>query len=144
MLRRVSHVNLWVHDQDEALAFYTQKLGFEVRDDVTMEDLGGYRWLTVGPPGQPDLRLILSLPAPPALDAEAAEQVKTLVARGAVGGAGTLIFEADDLRGTYEDLTARGVEFTQAPMERSYGIDAAFRDPSGNPFRITQPVRTAA
>jgi len=100
MLRRVSHVNLWVHDQDEALAFYTQKLGFEVRDDVTMEH--------------------------------------------AVGGAGTLIFETEDLRGTYEDLTARGVEFTQAPMDRSYGIDAAFRDPSGNPFRITQPVRTAA
>jgi len=144
MLRRVSHVNLWVHDQDEALAFYTQKLGFEVRDDVTMEQFGGYRWLTVGPPAQPDLKLILSIPAPPALDAEVADQLKALVARGAVGGAGTLIFETEDLRGTYEDLTARGVEFTQAPMERSYGIDAAFRDPSGNPFRITQPVRTAA
>ena len=138
MLKQVSHVNVWVHDQDEALAFYTSKLGFEVREDVTLEQFGSYRWLTVGPVTQPGLQFILSLPGPPALDPEVAEELMGLVARGAVSGGGTVIFDSDDVRATYEDLSARGVEFTQAPMERSYGIDAAFRDPSGNAFRIMQ------
>ncbi len=138
MLKRVSHVNVWVHDQDEALAFFTEKLGFEVREDVTLEQFGDYRWLTVGPAHQLDLDFILSLPGPPAMDAESAEQLTGLVARGAVSGGGTVIFASDDVRATYEDLSARGVEFTQPPMERSYGIDAAFRDPSGNAYRITQ------
>ena len=138
MLKQVSHVNVWVHDQDEALEFYTRKLGFEVREDVTLEQFGNFRWLTVGPVSQPDLQFILSLPGPPAIDPEDAEQLMALVARGAVSGGGNVIFDTDDVRGTYEDLTARGVEFTQEPMERSYGIDAAFRDPSGNAFRIMQ------
>jgi catechol 2,3-dioxygenase-like lactoylglutathione lyase family enzyme len=138
VLKQVSHVNVWVHDQDEALAFYTGKLGFEVREDVTLEQFGNYRWLTVGPVTQPDLQFILSLPGPPALDPDVAEQLMGLVARGAVSGGGTVIFDTDDVQATYEDLTARGVEFTQEPMERSYGTDAAFRDPSGNEFRITQ------
>jgi catechol 2,3-dioxygenase-like lactoylglutathione lyase family enzyme len=135
VLKQVSHVNVWVHDQDEALAFYTRKLGFEVREDVTV---GGYRWLTVGPVSQPNLQFILSLPGPPALDPDVAEELMRLVARGAVSGGGTAIFESDDVRATYDELTARGVEFTQEPMERSYGIDAAFRDPSGNGYRIMQ------
>ena len=140
MLKQVSHVNVWVHDQDEALDFYTDKLGFEVRDDVTLEQFGNYRWLTVGPVTQPDLQFILSLPGPPALDPDVARELMALVARGAVSGGGTVIFNSDDVRATYEDLTSRGVEFTQEPMERSYGIDAAFRDPSGNAFRIMQPL----
>ena len=138
MLKRVSHVNVWVHDQDEALAFYTEKLGFEVREDVTLEQFGNYRWLTVGPAQEPDLDFILSLPGPPAIDEDTAEQLTALVARGAVSGGGSVIFASDDVQATYEDLSARGVEFTQPPMERSYGIDAAFRDPSGNAYRITQ------
>ena len=114
MLNQVSHVNVWVHDQDEALDFYTDKLGFEVREDVTLEQFGNYRWLTVGPVTQPNLQFILSLPGPPALDPDVARELMALV--------------------------ARGVEFTQEPIERSYGIDAAFRDPSGNAFRIMQRV----
>jgi catechol 2,3-dioxygenase-like lactoylglutathione lyase family enzyme len=135
MLKQVSHVNVWVHDQDEALEFYTGKLGFEVREDVT---LGDYRWLTVGPVSQPEVNLILSIPGPPAIDPDAADDLMGLIARGAVSGSGMAIFASDDVRATYEDFSARGVEFTQEPMERSYGIDAAFRDPSGNAFRIMQ------
>jgi predicted enzyme related to lactoylglutathione lyase len=92
----------------------------------------------VGPAHQVDLDFILSLPGPPAIDEETAEQLTALVARGAVSGGGSVIFASDDVQATYEDLSARGVEFTQPPMERSYGIDAAFRDPSGNAYRITQ------
>jgi catechol 2,3-dioxygenase-like lactoylglutathione lyase family enzyme len=135
VLKQVSHVNVWVHDHDEALDFYTRKLGFEVRQDVTM---GDYRWLTVGPVGQPDLELILSVPGPPAMEPDAAEELMRLLARGTLSGAGMAILASDDVRATYEDLRARGVEFVQEPAERSYGVDAAFRDPSGNAFRIMQ------
>jgi catechol 2,3-dioxygenase-like lactoylglutathione lyase family enzyme len=135
MLKQVSHINVWVHDQDEALEFYTRKLGFEVREDVTVDD---YRWLTVGPVGQPDVHLILSVPGPPAIEPEDAEELMRLLARGTLSGAGNAIFATEDVRATCEDLRARGVEFTQEPAERSYGIDAAFRDPSGNAFRIMQ------
>jgi catechol 2,3-dioxygenase-like lactoylglutathione lyase family enzyme len=138
MLKQVSHVNVWVHDQEEALEFYTGKLGFEVREDVTVEQFGGFRWLTVGPVGQPDVQLILSMPGPPALDPDAAGELMALIARGTVSGPGMAIFASDDVQATFEDLTARGVEFTQEPVERGYGIDAAFRDPSGNAFRIMQ------
>jgi catechol 2,3-dioxygenase-like lactoylglutathione lyase family enzyme len=139
VLKQMSHVNVWVHDHDEALDFYTRKLGFEVRQDVTM---GDYRWLTVGPVGQPDVELILSVPGPPAIETDAAEELMRLLARGTLSGAGMAIFASEDVRATYEDLRARGVEFTQEPVERNYGIDAAFRDPSGNAFRIMQ--RSAA
>ena len=139
MLQHVTHVNVWVHDLDEALGFYTEKLGFEVREDVT---LGGYRWLTVGPARQPDLNLILSLPGPPAIDEATARELTALVARGAVSGGGSLIFATDDLQATYQVLSARGVEFSQGPMERFYGTDAAFRDPSGNAYRIVQRAPT--
>jgi catechol 2,3-dioxygenase-like lactoylglutathione lyase family enzyme len=138
VLKHVSHVNVWVHDQDEALEFYTRKLGFEVREDVTVEGYGDFRWLTVGPVSHPDVQFILSRPGPPALDAGDAGELMELVARGTVSGPGSVIFESDDVRATYDDLRERGVEFTQEPMEREYGIDAAFRDPSGNAFRIMQ------
>jgi catechol 2,3-dioxygenase-like lactoylglutathione lyase family enzyme len=132
----LSTTQLWVHDQDEALAFYTKKLGMEVRSDVTVPELGNFRWLTVGPPRQPDISIVLmAIPGPPVMDPETAEQVKGLMAKGF---AGTVFFTTDDVRADYEELKSRGVEFTEEPEERPYGIDAGFRDPSGNSFRLTQ------
>jgi catechol 2,3-dioxygenase-like lactoylglutathione lyase family enzyme len=140
MIEQMSHVGVWVDDQEEAKAFYTEKLGFEVREDATLDDFGGYRWLTVGPPGQPELNLILSRPGPPAVDPEAAEQVLALVAKGAMGGG---IFRAKDCRATCRELEARGLELAEQPVERFYGIDASFRDPSGNLWRIVQQLDPA-
>jgi catechol 2,3-dioxygenase-like lactoylglutathione lyase family enzyme len=137
MLDAVSHVGVWVRDQEEAKAFYTEKLGFEVREDATLEELGGYRWLTVGPPGQPDVNLMLSRPGPPGVDAETAEQILALVAKGAMGPG---IIRTEDCRATCKELEARGVELGQQPEERFYGIDATVRDPSGNLWRIVQPL----
>jgi len=137
MINAVSHLGLWVHDQEEAKAFYTEKLGFEVRQDATLEELGGYRWLTVGPPGQPDLNVILSIPGPPAVDDESAEQLKALIAKGALGPG---ILQTEDCRKTIKELEGKGVEVTQQPDERFYGIDAAIRDPSGNEWRVVQPI----
>jgi catechol 2,3-dioxygenase-like lactoylglutathione lyase family enzyme len=136
MIKHLTHVNVWVHDQDEALAYYTDKLGMEVRDDVTLPEMGNFRWLTVGPPEQPDVALtLMTVPGPPVFDADTAEQLKTLMAKGAAGG---LFFSTDDCRASYEELKSRGVEFTEEPTERPYGIDAAFRDPSGNQARLVQ------
>jgi catechol 2,3-dioxygenase-like lactoylglutathione lyase family enzyme len=137
MIEATSHVGVWVRDQDEAKAFYTEKLGFEVREDATLDELGGYRWLTVGPPGQPDVNLMLSRPGPPAADPETAEQLLALVAKGAMGPG---IFRTDDCRATCKELEGRGVELSQQPEERFYGIDASVRDPSGNLWRIVQPL----
>jgi catechol 2,3-dioxygenase-like lactoylglutathione lyase family enzyme len=133
---KMSNVQLWVHDQDEALAFYTQKLGMEVRSDVTMAEMGNFRWLAVGPAGQPDIAItLMAIPGPPVMDEESARQVRDLMAKGF---AGTVFLTTDDCRASYEDLRARGVEFTEEPEERPYGIDSGFRDPSGNSFRLTQ------
>ena len=141
MLKQLTHVNQWVHDQDEALAFYTETLGLELRDDVTIPEMGSFRWLTVGPVGQPDIAVVLmEVPGPPVFDSETAEQLKTLVAKGAAGG---LFFTTDDCQATYEELKNRGVEFSQEPMERPYGIDAGFRDPSGNQIRMMEPPTPA-
>jgi predicted enzyme related to lactoylglutathione lyase len=141
MLKQLTHVNQWVHDQDEALAFYTEKLGMELRDDVTIPEMGSFRWLTVGPVGQPDIAVVLmEVPGPPVFDSETAEQLKTLVAKGAAGG---LFFTTDDCQATYEELKNRGVEFSQEPMERPYGVDAGFRDPSGNQIRMMEPPTPA-
>ena len=132
----ISTAQLWVHDQEEALAFYTEKLGMEVRSDVTLAELGDFRWLTVGPVGQPDIAVVLmAIPGPPVMDAATAEQVRDLMGKGF---AGTVFLETDDCQAAYEELRARGVEFTEAPEERPYGIDSGFRDPSGNSFRLTQ------
>jgi catechol 2,3-dioxygenase-like lactoylglutathione lyase family enzyme len=139
---KLSSTQLWVHDQDEALDFYTQKLGMEVRSDVTLPELGDFRWLTVGPVGQPDVAItLMAIPGPPVMDPETAEQVKTLMAKGF---AGTVFLTTDDVRADYEQLSKRGVEFTEDPEERPYGIDAGFRDPSGNSFRLTQVRDLAA
>ena len=133
---RISNSQLWVHDQDEALAFYTEKLGMELRDDVTVAEMGNFRWLTVGVPGQPDVSLVLmSVPGPPVFDEETRAQITALMAKGAAGG---LFFSTDDCQKSYEELKARGVEFQQEPTEQPYGIDAGFRDPSGNHFRLVQ------
>ena len=138
----LSHVNVWVHDQDEALAFYTQKVGMEVRQDVTMAEMGDFRWLTVGPAGQPDVAIVLmAIPGPPVFDAETADQIRTLTAKG---GAGTVFLVTDDCQADYEQMRSRGVEFTETPEDRPYGIDAGFRDPSGNNVRLTQVREIAA
>ena len=132
----ISTAQLWVHDQEEALAFYTDKLGMEVRSDVTLPEMGDFRWLTVGPPGQEDVAIVLmAIPGPPVMDEATAEQVRDLMGKGF---AGTVFLTTDDCQASYEELKARGVEFTEAPEERPYGIDSGFRDPSGNSFRLTQ------
>ena len=133
---KIANAQLWVHDQDEALAFYTEKLGFEVRTDATLPELGDFRWLTVSPAGQPNVAIVLmAIPGPPVMDEEVANQVRSLMA---VGFAGTVFLTTEDCQASYEELKARGVEFTEEPEERPYGIDAGFRDPSGNSFRLTQ------
>jgi predicted enzyme related to lactoylglutathione lyase len=139
---RITTTQLWVHDQDEALAFYTKKVGLEVRADVTLPELGDFRWLTVGPPGQADVAIVLmAIPGPPVMDDETAEQVRTLMGKGF---AGTIFLTTDDCHATYRELTGRGVDFVEQPEERPYGIDSAFRDPSGNYVRVTQVREIAA
>jgi catechol 2,3-dioxygenase-like lactoylglutathione lyase family enzyme len=136
MLKALTHVNQWVADQDEALAFYTEKLGLEVRADVTVAEMGNFRWLSVGVPGQDDVAIaLLPVPGPPVFDAETRAALETIVAKGASGG---LFFSTDDCQGTYEELQAKGVEFSQPPTQQPYGIDAGFRDPSGNQMRLAQ------
>jgi catechol 2,3-dioxygenase-like lactoylglutathione lyase family enzyme len=136
MLKQLTYVNVWVNDQDEALAFYTEKLGLEVREDVTVPEMGNFRWLTVGTLGQADVALaLLPVPGPPVFDAETKGQLEELLAKGATGG---LFFSTDDCQGTFEELRSRGVEFSQEPTQQPYGIDAGFRDPFGNQFRMTQ------
>jgi catechol 2,3-dioxygenase-like lactoylglutathione lyase family enzyme len=128
MLKSLTTVNVWVHDQDEALAFYTEKLGLELRDD--------FRWLTVGVPEQKDVAIVLmAVPGPPVFDEETSSKLKDLVAKGAAGG---LFFTTDDIDGTYGELKDKGVEFSQEPTDQPYGRDAGFRDPSGNQMRVTQ------
>ena len=137
---RIANAQLWVHDQDEALAFYTEKLGFDVRTDATLPELGDFRWLTVSPAGQPDVGIVLmAIPGPPVMDAETAEQVRTLMSKVF---AGTVFLTTDDVRASVEQLKSRGVEFTEEPEERPYGIDSGFRDPSGNSIRLAE-VRMA-
>ena len=133
---KIANAQLWVHDQDEALAFYTDKLGMEVQMDVTMPEMGNFRWLTVSPPNQPDFAIVLmAVAGPPLMDEQTAADVRALMAKGF---AGTVFLTTDDCQKSYEDLRSRGVEFTEVPEERPYGIDAGFRDPSGNSFRLTQ------
>ena len=133
---RIGTAQVWVHDQDEALDFYTKKLGFEVRSDVTVPELGNFRWLTVSPPGQDDVAItLMAIPGPPVMDEATAAQVRELMAKGF---AGTVFLPTDDAKASFEELRGRGVEFTEEPEERPYGIDSGFRDPSGNSFRLTQ------
>jgi catechol 2,3-dioxygenase-like lactoylglutathione lyase family enzyme len=135
MLKQLTHAQIWVHDQDEALAFYTEKLGMELREDVTVPELGNFRWLSVGVPGQDVSITLMAVPGPPVFDEETREQIRGLLAKGAAGG---LFFATDDVHASYEELKARGVEFSQEPTEQPYGVDAGFRDPSGNQFRMAK------
>jgi predicted enzyme related to lactoylglutathione lyase len=133
MLKAITHSQILVLDQDEALDFYVGKLGLEINTDA---DLGFMRWLTVNVPGDPGRQILLEKPGPPAMDGATAEQVRELVAKGATGG--WIIFTTDDARGTYDELVAKGVEVTDEPTERPYGIDFGIRDPFGNRIRIGQ------
>ena len=138
---KIANAQLWVHDQDEALAFYTEKLGMEVRSDVTLPEMGDFRWLTVGPVGQEDFAItLMAIPGAPVMDEATADQVRALMAKGF---AGTVFLTTDDVHASYEELKGRGVEFSETPEERPYGIDSAFRDPSGNSFRLTQVYELA-
>jgi predicted enzyme related to lactoylglutathione lyase len=133
---KLANAQLWVNNQDEALEFYTKKIGWEVRVDATVPELGNFRWLTVGPPSQPDVSVVLmAIPGPPVMDAETASQVRDLMSKGF---AGTVFLTTEDCQASYEELKARGVEFTEAPEERPYGVDSGFRDPSGNNIRLTE------
>jgi predicted enzyme related to lactoylglutathione lyase len=133
---KIANAQVWVHDQDEALAFYTEKVGMEVRADVTLPEMGDFRWLTVGPVGQPYIAMgLMAIPGPPMIDDETAKQIGDLMAKGF---AGTVFLTTDDCQASYEEMAARGVEFTEPPEQRPYGIDAGFRDPSGNSLRLTQ------
>ena len=133
---KIANTQLWVHDQDEALDFYTKRLGWEVRSDVTMPEMGNFRWLSVGPAGQEDFSVVLmAVPGQPVMEPDTREQVLDLAAKGF---AGTVFLTTEDCRASYEELKARGVEFSEQPEERPYGIDAGFHDPSGNSFRLTQ------
>ena len=134
MINAISHTLLWVFDQDEALDFYVGKLGFQVHTDADLEHM---RFLTVNAPGNPDHEVMLMLPKPPAVADGEVENVRNIVAKG--HGGGGLIVTTDDCRADYEKLVAQGVEFTEEPTERFYGIDCAMRDPFGNPVRMTQP-----
>lgn len=133
MIQRLSHATIYVLDQDRARAFYTEKLGFEIRTDVTM---GSFRWLTVGPQGQPDLELVLMpIAASPRMDAATTDAMRALIAKGVIGAG---VFATTDCRKTYDELVARGVEFLAPPAERPYGIEAMLKDDSGNYFSLTQ------
>jgi catechol 2,3-dioxygenase-like lactoylglutathione lyase family enzyme len=140
VIKALSHTTVWVLDQNSARRFYTEKLGFEVRDDTTMTDeympgTGGFRWLTVGPKQQPDLRILLAEPKPPMLDGDTAKAIRMLVAKGAFGAG---VLETDDCRETYQELSKKGVQFLQEPADRPYGVEAVFRDDSGNWYSLTQ------
>jgi predicted enzyme related to lactoylglutathione lyase len=136
MTIKFSTAQVWVRDQNEALDFYTKKLGWEVRSDVSMPELGDFRWLTVGPSGQPDIAVaLMAVPGAPVMDEQTRQQVLDLTSKGV---AATLFLTTDDVQAAYKELTGRGVEFVEKPEQRPYGIDSAFRDPSGNNIRLAQ------
>jgi uncharacterized glyoxalase superfamily protein PhnB len=133
---RISTTQLWVHDQDEALAFWTDKVGFEVREDVTVPEMGNFRWLSVAPPGQSDIAVVLmAIPGPPMIDEGTSGEIAALTAKGF---SGTVFLTTDDVMTNFEQMSARGVEFTEKPTPQPYGIDCGFRDPSGNSVRLAQ------
>ena len=139
---KIANAQLWVQDQDEALAFYTNNLGWEVRADVTLPEMGNFRWLAVGPVGQEDFSVVLmAIPGPPVFEPETSEAVRDLTAKGA---SGTIFLSTEDCQASYEELKGRGVEFVDTPEQRPYGIDASFRDPSGNHIRLTQVAEVPA
>ena len=135
MITGLSHAQVWVLDQDSAKAFYTEKLGFEVKTDRSMDD--GFRWITVHPPGRPEVLFVLGQVGPPMVAPEQAPKLRELVAMGTFGVG---VLRTDDCHGTYETLTERGVDFLQEPQQRPYGVEAVLRDDSGNWFALTEPA----
>ena len=136
MSYRISSTQLWVHDQDVALEFYTKKLGMEVHADVTVPEMGNFRWLAVGPVGQPEMSIVLMpIPGEPIMDEGTKAEVEDLMSKGF---AGTVFLTTPDVDATYAELTARGVEFVEKPTDEAYGRDSSFRDPSGNHIRLAQ------
>ena len=134
MTTRIATSQLWQLDQNAAVDFYTTKVGWEIRADVTVPEMGNFRWVTVAPPGEEHHAVVLmAIPGPPVMTNEVADKVRELVA---LGFAGTVFLETDDVQKAYEEMSARGVEFTGPPEEQPYGLDCAFRDPSGNNIRI--------
>ncbi|KYH44679.1 glyoxalase [Branchiibius sp. NY16-3462-2] len=132
----ISSINLWVHDQEVALDFWTTKVGFELRSDWSFPEMAGFRWLTVGPKDQPDIEIVLmSIPGAPVFTDEQHDLVEKAMSSGLIGA---VFLVTDDVRRDYDDLSARGVEFYEKPEERPYGIDCGFRDPSGNMIRLAQ------
>jgi uncharacterized glyoxalase superfamily protein PhnB len=139
---KIASAQIWVHDQEVALKFWTEKVGMEVRQDVTLPELGSFRWLTVGPPGQEDVSIVLmAVPGPPVMDEATHTQVLDVVAKGF---AGTVFLTTEDCQAAYEQLSARGIEFSEPPHQMPYGIDSGFRDPSGNSVRLTEPIDITA
>jgi catechol 2,3-dioxygenase-like lactoylglutathione lyase family enzyme len=134
MIQRLSHTTLYVLDQDDAKDFYVNKLGFEARMDAKMDN--GFRWLTVSPKGQPDLQIILMQVDGPYIQPEAAAALRTLLTEGKINGG---VLQTSDCRKTYEELKAKGVEFTSPPKEQFYGVEAVMKDNSGNWFSLTEP-----
>lgn len=133
MIKKLSHATIYVTNQEEAKKFYTEKLGFEVRTDVTME---GFRWLTVGPKTQPDMEIVLMEPKPGFMFDEATvKNIRELIQKGAMGAG---VFDTENCNATYEELKSKGVEFLSPPQERPYGVEAIFKDNSGNWFSLTQ------
>ncbi len=133
MISKLSHATIYVLNHDEAKKFYTEKLGFEVRNDMTLE---GFRWLTVAPNTQPDLEIVLmEAKAGPMIEESAAQQLRTFIQKGLMGAG---VFNTEDCHKTYEELKRKGVEFISPPQERPYGIEAIFKDNSGNWFSLTQ------
>jgi predicted enzyme related to lactoylglutathione lyase len=133
---KLGNTQLWVTDQNEALDFYTTKLGWVVRSDFSLPELGSFRWLAVGPAEQPDVSVVLmALPGAPVMDQQTDKQLRDLIAKGF---AGTLFLTTDDIQAAYKELNARGIEFAEKPEQRPYGIDSSFRDPAGNTIRMTQ------
>lgn len=132
----ISTVNLWVRDQEEALAFWTDKVGFEVRSDASFPEMPGFRWLTVGPKDQPDIEVVLmEIPGAPVFTDEQERIVRTAMESGLIGA---IFLVTDDVQRDYDELSLKGVEFTEKPEQRPYGIDCGFRDPSGNQIRLAQ------
>ncbi|WP_165987070.1 VOC family protein [Streptomyces sp. YIM 98790] len=132
MIKNIAITTVWSTDQERDAAFFTGKLGFEIRSDMEMGDM---RWLTVGVPGQPEVCFTLMRPDGPGLDPESAEMLTTLVNKGVMGAA---VLRTDDCHAEYKRLTEAGVEFLQEPKERPYGVEAIFRDPSGNWYSLTE------
>ncbi|MFN8619808.1 MAG: VOC family protein [Chloroflexota bacterium] len=134
-MNRISTTQLWVHDQDEALEFWTKKVGWQITADVTVPEMGNFRWLAVAPEGQDVSVVLMAIPPAPIMDPTSQGQVRELMGKGY---AGTVFLTTEDCLAEVARLKARGVEFTEEPSDRPYGLDAAFRDPSGNSIRLAQ------